>query len=58
MRTWRDETGKKKKKRGRNFKERVTDMRIINEACCYLTLPEAREGRGAEEQLPTLVFLV
>lgn len=41
--------------------KRVTDRRIIDEVCCYLTLPKARERRGAEEkgeQLPTLVFLV
>lgn len=41
--------------------KRVTDWRIINRACCYLTLPKAREKRGVEEkggQLPTLVFLV
>lgn len=39
----------------------MTDRRIINEACCYLTLSKAREKRGAEEKgerLPTLVFLV
>lgn len=39
----------------------MTVRRIIDEACCYLTLPKARERRGAEEegqQLPTLVFLV
>lgn len=38
-----------------------TDRRIIDQVCCYLTLPKARERRGAEEKgehLPTLVFLV
>lgn len=40
---------------------RETDRRVINKACCYLTLPKAREGERRsekEEQLPTLVFLV
>lgn len=39
----------------------MTDRRIINEACCYLTLSKARQkGRAQEkgEQLPTLFFLV
>lgn len=39
----------------------MTDRRIIDEVCCYLTLPKARGRGGVEEkgeQLPTLVFLV